>query len=694
MTVAEVALGVDVGGTFTDFVLLDEHGEIHTLKILTTPTDPSEAIFSGLDRLCASAGITPSSIDRFVHGTTLVANALIERKGAKTALITTRGFRDLLEFRTELRYDLFEPNLVFPEPLIRRSLRFEIPERMDHLGQPLEVPPREAIETLVGKLGRLGVEAVAVSLLHSYLNPDHEELVGQILQQSNPDLSVSLSSQVFREVREYERTSATAINAYVQPLVRRYLSELVDGLRQRGYRSEVLTITSTGGAVSAETAAQFPIQLIESGPAAGVVFASRISLEQAGKGEVVAFDMGGTTAKVCVIKGGQPDIGTDHEVARTRRFKVGSGLPVGVPVIHLLEIGAGGGSIAERDQTGLIRVGPRSAGAIPGPACYGLGGKEPTVTDADLVLGYLDEQAFLGGEKHIDRRAAERAIHDRIAVEASLDVVAAALAIYRIVTETMAEALRVRSVESNVDLRNFDLMAFGGAAGTHAVDIARRLSIPRIVCPARAGVFSAGGLLAAPLAVDLSRSWIVPIEGLRAEQIRSLYAELDAEAAGLLHSTGVDSLEKEHSADMSYIGQEYPLRVPFERLPETDEEVHLLGKWFEDLYEQSRGVRLNGYGSRVTTWRIRVAAGKPPLPVLAPDEALDAPVKNRPVYLQDGWTDAPVYQRRSLRVGQELLGPCVIEDVDSTFVMLAGSHLSVNEIGSLVIDAVWDGARA
>jgi N-methylhydantoinase A len=683
-------LGVDVGGTFTDVVLWDaDRNVVHSLKVLTTADRPSQGIFEGMDRVCAEAGTDPRSVRRFVHATTLVANAVIERKGARTALVTTLGFRDVLQLRRELRYDLFQTRLQFPESLVPRALRLELAERMDADGRPLEEPAPRDVHALVERLLELDVEAVAISFLHSYANAAHEEAVARSLAQAAPDLRLSLSSEVLPQIREYERTSTTVVNAYVQPLAGRYLAELARGLEERGCAARVSIVTSSGGTVSLETAARLPILLVESGPAAGITLAARLRGQAAG-GDTVGFDMGGTTAKVCVVVGGRPDIRTDREIARTQRLKAGSGLPVGIPMMNLLEIGAGGGSIAVRDETGLVRVGPQSAGANPGPACYGLGGAQPTVTDANLLLGYLAEDAFLIEGRPLDRAAAHRAIAHHLGRPEDVDATQAAFAVYRIVTEAMAEALRVRAAEANVDLRRFELVGFGGAAGIHGVDIARRLGMARVVCPPRAGVFSAGGLLAAPVAVELQRSWIARVGELSVARVRDVFAALEREAEGVVRSAGAQPEGREYGADMSYVGQGFELRVAFPHLPDGDDEVGVLRECFNAEYERAYGRRLDGYEVQAVTWRVRVAGRDPVLPAFARRTEPGREGASRALYLDGAWVEAPVLDRRSLGPGETVTGPAVVEDADSTFVLPAGSRATVSPETDLVIE-VRDG---
>ncbi len=681
-------LGVDVGGTFTDLVLSGPDGHVVTHKQLTTPSDPARGVLDGLDLLLAQEQLVGRQITRFVHATTLVANAVLERRGARTALVATEGFRDVLEIRREMRYDLFEQHLEFPEPLVPRARRFEIEERMDAAGEPLRVPNPEQRDRLMDRLIACRPESVAVALLHAYANPAHEQLVAEDVRAALPDATVSLSSDVLPQIREYERTSATALNAYVQPIVRDYLADLAAGLARRDCDARVLVMTSTGGIVSHETAVARPLLLIESGPAAGALLAARI-MSQEDTQNIVAFDMGGTTAKVCVIDGGRPLIRTDHEVARTARFRPHSGMPTGIPVFDMIEIGAGGGSIARLDETGLIRVGPQSAAADPGPACYGRGGTLPTVTDANLVLGFLGEDLEVGGQT-LDSRAARRAIDEHIAAPLGMELAEAAQAIHRIVTETMAEALRVRAVEHNVDVRALDLVSFGGAAGLHAAGIARRLGMRRVVCPARSGVFAAAGLLAAPLAVDASQSWVAPLAELDVAHIRRRFGAIQKRAAAELALAAVTDVQTEYSVDMAYVGQEFEVDVPLPAVPKSQGDVDAMGGAFADRYERLRGRRLDGYDARVVTWRVRSAGPVPPLDeeLLAERHSESKQPVQREVFLDGRHVAVPAYTWESVT---SAAGAALVEHQQTTVLVPDGATVGRDDRGRLVL--TLDGDR-
>jgi N-methylhydantoinase A/oxoprolinase/acetone carboxylase beta subunit len=555
-------MGVDIGGTFTDLVLLDDSaGEWRVAKTLTTPAAPEQAVVTGLRELLVETNLKPAEIDRLIHGTTLVTNAIIERKGAPTGLITTEGFRDVLEIGREHRYDMYDIFIELPKPLVPRHLRLGVRERILDDGSVLIPLDEEGVRQATRQLVAAGVKAVAVCFLHSYANPVHERRAAEIIRAEAPDLWVSLSSEVAPEIREYDRFSTTVANVYVRPLVDRYLATLVDRVRNLGLSCEVLIMLSGGGVATVDTARQFPIRLVESGPAAGALAAAFLAAE-AGFPNVLAFDMGGTTAKACLIEDGQPLTAPEFELARAYRFKKGSGLPVKVTVIELIEIGAGGGSIAWVDSLGLLKVGPESAGAEPGPACYGRGGTEPTVTDADLILGYLDPSYFLGGRMRLDRAAAEAAV-GRLAERLGLSLVEAAWGIHEVVTENMAAAARVHGIERGKDIRKFPLFAFGGAGPVHVYRLAQKLGLKRFICPPGAGATSALGLLVAPLAFDFVRSYYGRLDGLDWAVVNRLLAEMEAEGRALLRRAGVPAADiaVARSVDLRYTGQGHEVNV-------------------------------------------------------------------------------------------------------------------------------------
>ncbi|MCA1775306.1 MAG: hydantoinase/oxoprolinase family protein, partial [Loktanella sp.] len=504
MTQTANRLGVDIGGTFTD-VVLEVGAERFSTKVLTTYAAPENAIIDGMHRVCAKAGVAPGDIGQIIHGTTLATNALIERRGAKTALITTEGFRDVIEMRTESRFEQYDLNLVLPEPLLPRQMRYTVTERMDARGEVLVAIDRAEVEAVVDRIAGAGFESVAIGLLHSYLNPAHERLVAEVVAERMPAAMVSLSCEVSPQMREYERFNTTVANAYIKPLMKSYLGRLEGRLRDEGATCDVFLMHSGGGIISIESAADFPVRLVESGPAGGAVFAAHIAARY-GLDKVLSFDMGGTTAKICLIKNHTPKTSRVFEVARTYRFKKGSGMPISIPVIDMVEIGAGGGSLAHVDAMRQIRVGPESAGSEPGPACYGRGGQKPAVTDADLVLGKLDPDNFAGGSITLDSAASSAALTQVIGDTLDMDATEAAFGLAEVVDENMANAARVHAVENGEDLSDYTMIAFGGAAPLHAGRLCEKLGVDRLLVPPGAGVGSAIGFLRAPFSFEANRS--------------------------------------------------------------------------------------------------------------------------------------------------------------------------------------------
>ena len=553
-------LAVDIGGTFTDIVLL-EGDRRFVAKVLTTPKAPETAVIDGTRAALAAAGLAFADIGVLVHGTTLATNAIIERKGARAALIATDGFRDVIEIADESRFDQYDIDIVKTQPLVPRELRFTVPERMDVHGAVRRPLDEGAVRRVAERLQALDIEAVAVALIHAYANPAHELRIGEILAEMCPKLSVTLSSEACPEAREYERTSTAIANAYVQPLMSGYLRRLQRAFAELGYRAPIHLMTSGGSLASLETAARFPVRLIEFGPAGGAILAGRIALER-GEKRILSFDMGGTTAKICLIDDGEPLKGRSFEVDRQSRFKKGSGTPVRIPVLEMVEIGAGGGSIARVDSLQRILVGPDSAGAEPGPACYGHGGIEPTVTDADLAIGKIDPTRFAGGKIAIDPVRAEAALAAGIGAKLSMSTEQAAVGVAEIVDENMANAARVHAVERGVAIAERTLVAFGGAAPLHASRLAEKLGIARIIVPPDAGVGSAVGFLAAPAAYELVRSRYMRLSAFDAGAADALIAAMQREAE--THARAAASgrpVSVKKSAFMRYAGQGHEIGV-------------------------------------------------------------------------------------------------------------------------------------
>jgi N-methylhydantoinase A len=692
-SLASLRIGVDIGGTFTDLLLFDaESGEYFLGKILTTPDDPSRAVQDGIRQLLDSSSRPPEGVDQIVHGTTLVTNALIERKGAKTALLTTKGFRDAVEIGREHRYDLYDLFLELPKPLVPRALRFELDERVLSDGTVLTPLDRAGIAHAIDLLRREGIEAVAVCLLHSYQNPIHERQVVEEIAERAPDLVVSASADVVPEIREFERASTTIANVYVRPLVSRYLDRLANGLRDLGIEGSLFVMLSSGGVCTVETAARYPIRLVESGPAAGALAAAHYG-RLTGRPSLLSFDMGGTTAKCCLIDDGKPSVSAEFEVSRVYRFKKGSGLPIKVPVIELIEIGAGGGSIARIDTLGLLKVGPDSAGADPGPACYGQGGTQPTVTDADLLLGYLDPDFFLGGRMRLDRAAAERAVAS-LGAELGLGTIEAAWGIHQVVNEQMAGAARIHAIEQGKDPRAYPVFAFGGAGPVHAYRVAEILRAPELVVPLGAGVTSAVGFLVAPLAFDFVRSYVGRLDALDWDAVTARYDEMEREGLSILRSAGAaeDEIVMTRTAELRYVGQGHQVVVPVPAGLLGNESGSLLEARFEDVYRALYGRVATGNPVEGINWRVIASA---PTPELRLDQlargsagsAREALKGSRAVYLPEtrSFEMVPVYDRYALGIGATFDGPAIVEERESTAVIGRNAHVRVDDLLDLVV---------
>ncbi|AMY71090.1 hydantoinase B/oxoprolinase family protein [Frigidibacter mobilis] len=677
-------VGFDIGGTFTDFVLYDAQETAVTLhKRLTTPHDPSEAALLGLRELLEARGIPHADVAEIVHGTTLVTNAVIERKGAPVGLITTRGFRDILEMGTEQRYDIYDLFVTFPEPMVSRDLRLEVDERMDADGGvvvPLDEP---AVLAAARELVAAGCEAVAVSFLHSYANPDHERRAAAIIHAEFPDLAISVSSDVVAEIGEYQRTVTTCANAFVQPLMNRYLTRLETALRKAGFGGALRLMHSAGGLVALETARDFPIRLLESGPAGGGL-ATALFGTAAGLSDVISFDMGGTTAKACMIEDGRAEIAPMLEAARVHRFIKGSGLPIRAPVIEMIEIGAGGGSIAAIDEVGLLKVGPHSAGSDPGPACYGMGGLAPTVTDANLVLGYYDPGFFLGGRMALDLGAARQAV-GRVAAPLGLGIEEAALGIHKVVVESMAAAARVHLVERGKDPRAYAMIGFGGAGPAHAADVARAMGIEQVLIPPASGAASALGFLVAPLSFEGGRSLRVELApGFDATAVNRLLRDLEDEAVDHLVRAGIDRADAvvERSADMRLVGQMHDIVVtlPLGTLSEANlPDIHAA---FVAAYSKRYAAPFEGARFEAVNFRVRVAGPVPQVALTGAAGGNDTATRikgTRLCWFEGGQAETTVYDRYALRAGDEIEGPAIIEERESTTVIAPQDRLTVDE---------------
>ena len=665
-------LGVDIGGTFTDVVLETPAGMFST-KVLTTYAAPEDAILDGMAQVCAKAGLPPTALTRIIHGTTLATNALIERRGARTAFITTEGFRDVIEMRTESRFEQYDLNLTLPDPLIPRNDRLTLRERVDAGGNILIPLADSDVENLAQHLD--GYDSVAVGFLHSYLNPAHEHRVRDILARLRPGLSVSLSSDVSPQMREYERFNTTCANAYVKPMMESYLSRLAARLSDHGARCPIFLIHSGGGIISLQAAADYPVRLVESGPAGGAIFAADIARRH-GLEKVLSFDMGGTTAKICLIRDGQPKTARVFEVARSYRFKKGSGMPISIPVIDMVEIGAGGGSIAHLDAMRQIRVGPESAASEPGPACYQRGGTRPAVTDADLTLGRLDPAAFAGGAIPLDPALSANAIQHHIGQPLNLDPLTAAYGVAEVVDENMANAARVHAVENGEDLADYTMIAFGGAAPLHAGRLCEKLGIDRLLVPPGAGVGSAIGFLRAPFAFEATRSVYMRLDAFDAPTVRALYAALLEESTTFVRSCDATSpIGASYRVYMRYKGQgwEIPVTIPEDLARNPDPAAYL--RLFETEYAALFDRTVTGMAVEATVWTVNASTPvAPPVPVPPPAAATPAPTTPRRLYDPATATLAPAHEaaRATLADGVTLHGPAAITEDETTIILPAG----------------------
>ncbi|HUC16320.1 MAG TPA: hydantoinase/oxoprolinase family protein [Acetobacteraceae bacterium] len=684
-------LAVDIGGTFTDLAL-EHRGQRATLKVLTTQAAPEDGVIAGVRAILATASVAPGEIDLVIHGTTLATNALIERKGARTALITTAGFRDVLAMRNESRYDQYDLNLVLPEPLVPRHLRLTVPERIDHTGAVLAPLEEDAVQALIPLLARERVESVAVGFLHAFVNSVHEACVAEILAAARPDLFVSLSSEVSPEMREWERFSTTAANAYVRPLMARYLGRLEAGLRDLGIAAPIFLMLSGGGLTTVETACRFPIRLVESGPAGGAIFSAHIA-RQSALDRVLSFDMGGTTAKICLIDDFRPQAAKSFEVARVGRFRKGSGLPLSIPVIEMVEIGAGGGSLAHLDAMGRIAVGPESAGADPGPACYGRGGTRPAVTDANLLLGRYDPGRFAGGKLPLDRAAALAAVNQTIGAPLGLAAEIAALGIVEMVDETMANAARVHAIESGKTYEGRTLIAFGGGGPVHACRLAEKLGIKRVLVPSGAGVGSAIGFLRAPVAYELVRSLYQRLSSFDIGAVNALLAGMSAEAASVVAagSFGAQTAET-RTAFMRYVGQGHEIPVPVPPRVLGAEDVAGLRAAYDAEYARFYDRPVPGSDIEVLSFSVIVstlAEEIAPLPAIAPNGAPSAPAPAHLQNVRDTATgevaDWAVYPRMALHPGNRVSGPAIIAEDETSTLVGPGWTASLDGAGYLAL---------
>lgn len=689
MTAAEARIGVDIGGTFTD-IALEIGSKITSIKLLTDYEAPERAILSGIERVCEQAGIALNDLSLILHGTTLATNALIERRGARTAFLTSEGFRDVIEIRTESRFDQYDLNLVVPPPLIPREDRFTVAGRIAASGREL-VPLDEAgVAAFAKAASDAGYESIAVGFIHSYVNASHEQRTAEIIAEHAPHLTISTSSAVSPQMREFERFNTVCSNAFVKPLMASYLGRLVEKLKDAGANCPVFMMHSGGGLMSIETAAEFPVRLLESGPAGGAIFAADLALRH-GEDRVLSFDMGGTTAKICLIEKGEPKTARTFEVARTTRFKKGSGMPISIPVIEMVEIGAGGGSLASVDAMRQIRVGPQSAGSEPGPACYGRGGNKPAVTDADLILGKLDPENFAGGDIPLYPEKSQVALQEHLAGILAIDTATAAAGVAEIVDETMANAARVHAVENGKALSDFTMIAFGGAAPLHAARLCEKLGMRRVLIPAGAGVGSAIGFLRAPFGYEAVRGAYARLSSLRPDWLNDVMQGLEDMAQSVVSQGVADGtpLEKERKAFMRYRGQGWEIAVV---LPEGDfgeDAADALRALFTEEYKRLFGTPLAGLDIEVLNWSVRLTSPRENIDQLPRPEARDiaeAP-RHRDVFdaSAGGPIAAGIFERPELAKGEVVFGPAVIQERETTTILPRGFTATQLADGSLLL---------
>ena len=686
-------LGCDIGGTFTDFVLLnDETGEMRINKCLTTPSDPSDAVEQGIRELEEKTPDIVGKLDEVIHGTTLVINSIIERKGAKTGLITTRGFRDVLELGREIRYAPYDIFAEFPKPLVPRRFRLEVDERIRSDGTVIKaLDPGEA-RKIVTQLLEMGVESISVCLLNSFENPAHELIIKEIIQELAPDISLSISYEVLPQIREYERTSTTVTNAYVKPLTGRYLKKLSSRLESMGFGGKLFIMLSSGGITSVETAAEFPVRIIESGPTAAV-----ISGQYYGKlfdiPEMFCFDMGGTTAKSCLIQGGVAGVVPTFEVGRVQRFMKGSGLTIQVPVVDLMEIGAGGGSIAKVSKMGTLQVGPESSGADPGPICYARGGTGPGVTDADLLLGYLDENYFLGGEMKLDKEAARRGVEEQIAGPLGVPFIQAIWGIHDVINETMAAAAKTHIAEKGGNPKVVTVAAFGGAGPVHAYGLAKKLGTPKLIVPPNAGVGSALGFFTAPRAFDLVRSHKISLNDADFNEIEQIFKDMEAEGARTLQKSGkTENIRFERSVDSRFVGQGSETNVPIAERDFTRVKNEEVRRRFDNIYKKLYGRTYPESPVEYINFKVRASLPERLLKLPKMDKKAgsveDAVKGRRQAYsgIAKDFIPYTVYDRYKLFPDAEFDGPAIIEERESTVIVGEDASVSVDDFGFLWID--------
>ena len=675
-------LGVDIGGTFTDIVL-ETNSKRFSAKVLTDNTNPETAIFKGINDVCLKADIAPSDLTQIIHGTTLATNSLIERKGAKTALITTEGFRDVIEMRTESRFEQYDLNLSLPDPLLSREHRYVLKERIDAQGRVLIPIEQRAVEDLANELRNKGYTSVAVGFLHSYVNNNHENVVGKIIQNIIPNIMVSLSNEVSPQVREYERFSTTVANAYIKPLIEKYLLNFLTELKKKNINCPAFLMHSGGGIMSFQDAIKFPVRLVESGPAGGAMFAADLA-SRYGLKKILSFDMGGTTAKICLIDDYKPKTSRVFEVARTYRFKKGSGIPISIPVIDMVEIGAGGGSLANVDSLNQIRVGPKSAGSDPGPACFNKGGKKVTVTDADLLLGKLDPKNFAGGSIELNPSFSKTVAEKDIGQNLQMGSNEAAWGISEVVDENMANAARVHAIENGQDLSDYTMIAFGGAAPLHASRLCEKIGINRCIIPKGAGVGSAIGFLKAPYSFEASRSIFMRLSQFDADLAEKIFVDMEKEASNFVRSCDENSqLISNFKVYMRYSGQGWEIPISFLRKEIKNPSKEVFQKRFEEDYKKLFGRAVFGMQIEIVVWAVNTFT---PLPeVKAEPELVEIKkieTKNNCNFFDTGLgknVQAIKINRDKINKKSWLKGPAIISEKETATIVSSNFSILVRE---------------
>lgn len=693
MSNPSIRLGADIGGTFTD-VVLEVNGERYSTKVLTTYAAPENAIIDGMHQVCEKASISPSEIGQIIHGTTLATNALIERRGAKTALITTQGFRDVIEMRTESRFEQYDLNLVLPKPLLPRQRRYTLEERVDAQGDVVIPLNRADVEALADQIVEAEYESIAVGMIHSYLNDAHEKLVREVLAEKLPNVMVSLSSEVSPQMREYERFNTVVANAYIKPLMKSYLDRLKGRMADEGVDCNIFLMHSGGGIISLENAADFPVRLVESGPAGGAVFAANIAARY-GLEKVLSFDMGGTTAKICLIKNQTPKTSRVFEVAREYRFKKGSGMPISIPVIDMVEIGAGGGSLAHVDAMRQIRVGPESAGSEPGPACYGRGGDQPAVTDADLVLGRLDADNFAGGTIKLETESSKSALENVLGKTLDMDAQEAAFGLAEVVDENMANAARVHAVENGEDLSEYTMIAFGGAAPLHAGRLCEKLGVDRLLVPPGAGVGSAIGFLRAPFSFEANRSVYMKLSDFKPEIVTQLLTELQEEATSFVRNCDADAeILPEFKTYMRYTGQGWEIPIILTEAQAMNPDADTYQKLFEEDYTKLFGRPVAGLDVEITVWAVNATTPPETVDKISEQTPADSATVETSRTLFDpalgNEVDASIILRDAMQSGQTVQGPAAITEDETTIIVPSSRNAMRQPDGCIDLTAKGD----